>query len=236
MEAILPLNAIVIDDDALVASLLQVTLTNNGFNVVTADSAATAREALTQFEPDVAIIDLDLGAGPSGVDVAFLLHTTYPQVARLVLTNFPDLAMAGHNRSALPPNTSMYPKKSIADADQLLTAIENAAAGNLPSGPSADLLPGPLSNLSPGQIAILRMLAQGFTVAEIAERRDRSQSAIEKAITAIYKRLNLTDNKTLNPRTMAIRTYIETLGIPGKGDSQEGPEDLATSSDDPIDD
>ncbi|MFZ1362961.1 MAG: response regulator [Candidatus Nanopelagicales bacterium] len=216
VETILPLNAIIIDDDSLVASLLQATLTSNGFNVVTAASAAAAREALTQFEADVAIIDLDLGSGPSGIDVAHLLDTAYPQVARLVLTDYPDLAMAGHKQSSLPPNTIMFPKKSIANADQLLTAIADAAVGNLPAAPSAVLLPGPLANLSASQIAILRMLAQGLTVAEIAERRDRSQSAIEKAITAIYKRLELTDDKTLNPRTMAIRTYIENLGIPGQ--------------------
>ena len=217
VDTILPLNALVIDDDSLMASLLQATLSSNGFNVVTASSAATARDALTEFEPDVAIIDLDLGAGPSGIDVAYLLHTTYPRVARLVLTDYPDLAMAGHKRSSLPPNTAMFPKKSISDVDQLLAAIADAAAGSLPAAPSAIVLPGPLANLSAGQLVTLRMLAQGLTVAEIAERRNRSQSAIEKAITAIYKRLELTDDKTINPRTMAIRTYIENLGIPSQG-------------------
>lgn len=214
-----PLNAIVIDDEALVTTLLKSTLTSHGFNVVTADSAAAAREVLVDFDADIAIIDLDLGAGPSGIDIAYLLFTTYPHVARLVLTNFPDLALAGHKKSSLPPHTGMFPKESISDVDQLLLAIEEVAAGNVVTEPAAGRLPGPLSNLTANQIATLRMLAQGFTVAEIADRRHLSSSAIEKSITAIYKRLGLSGDKALSPRTLAIRTYIEHLGLPGRSGS-----------------
>lgn len=216
METIPRLNALLIDDENLLTTLLKSTLTNHGFEVATAASAAAARETLETFEADIAIIDLDLGAGPSGIDVAFFLHTTYPQVARLVLTNFPDLAMAGHKKSALPPHTGMFPKESISDIDQLLTAIENAVAGNVVANPVPGSLPGPLANLTANQVATLRMLAQGYTVNQIAEQRDRSASAVEKSITSIYKRLELPDSKALSPRTLAIRTYIEHLGLPSR--------------------
>lgn len=211
-----PLNAIVIDDEALVTTLLKSTLSSHGFNVVTAGSAAVARNTIADFDADIAIIDLDLGAGPSGIDIAHYLYTTYPHVARLVLTNFPDLAMAGHKKSSLPPHTGMFPKESISDIDQLLRVIEEVVAGNVVPQPTAGRLPGPLANLTVSQISTLRMLAQGFTVAEIADRRHLSSSAIEKSITAIYKRLGLSGDKALSPRTLAIRTYIEHLGLPGR--------------------
>lgn len=49
---------------------------------------ATAKEALllaAETRPDVAVVDLDLGEGPTGLDVAHRLREMFPRIGLVVL-------------------------------------------------------------------------------------------------------------------------------------------------------
>ena len=57
-----PLRILLVDNDQLVLSLLAQTLETEGFDVVGVLSEASAVAAAKTFDPDLAFIDVDLGA------------------------------------------------------------------------------------------------------------------------------------------------------------------------------
>jgi DNA-binding NarL/FixJ family response regulator len=51
-------------------------------------------EAFLESDPDVAILDVALGKGASGIDLAHVARDAYPATALLLLTRYPDLSTA----------------------------------------------------------------------------------------------------------------------------------------------
>ena len=60
---------LIIEDDAFLRGLLVEVLNGRGFTTHQADDAATAMNLIDEHDPDALIVDLDLGHGPSGLDV-----------------------------------------------------------------------------------------------------------------------------------------------------------------------
>ena len=81
---------LVVEDEPLMASLLSQVLTASGFDVETAGDVLEARAAIRNFDPDGILLDISLGDGPSGLDLAHVLHAQRPDIAIIVLTKYPD--------------------------------------------------------------------------------------------------------------------------------------------------
>mgnify|MGYP000216881390 CR=1 FL=1 len=61
---------LVVEDDRLTLGLLAETLAQSGFVVGAAASAAAARRLWDQMDPDAVVLDIDLGPGVNGFDLA----------------------------------------------------------------------------------------------------------------------------------------------------------------------
>ncbi|HEY7796363.1 MAG TPA: hypothetical protein VIB61_01135, partial [Microbacteriaceae bacterium] len=61
------LKVLFLEDDGLTRSSVSSALRSSGMTVVTASNAA---EAIEHSDADCALLDLHLGAGPTGIDVA----------------------------------------------------------------------------------------------------------------------------------------------------------------------
>jgi DNA-binding NarL/FixJ family response regulator len=68
------------------------------------------------------------------------------------------------------------------------------------------------------QVQVLRLLACGYTNAEIARRRKKSVSAVEQIIKTIFVNLEIQDSLELNQRVEATRIYIRAAGVPSRDD------------------
>ena len=55
---------LLVEDDALTLTLLESVIRTFGFHTYSAASATEAKVALTSFDPDLAILDIDLGPRP----------------------------------------------------------------------------------------------------------------------------------------------------------------------------
>ena len=60
---------LVVEDDDLLATLLKDVLQKSGFEVEIASNAADAIQLVENFDPDGALLDIHLGAGPSGLSL-----------------------------------------------------------------------------------------------------------------------------------------------------------------------
>ena len=105
-------SVVVVEDDAFMRSLLAEYLEKAGFLVSTASSAADARRQINAVDPDAVVLDIDLGPGPSGLDVAATLNTEGNEVGIVFLTQFSDPRFAGEELSRVHPKAEIFACKS----------------------------------------------------------------------------------------------------------------------------
>lgn len=84
---------LIVDDDAVFARTLARSFERRGYAVRTSDSVAGLDEALADFVPDDAVVDLRLGDG-SGLACVERLAALSPAMRILVLTGFASIATA----------------------------------------------------------------------------------------------------------------------------------------------
>ena len=205
---------LLVDDDPLMTSLLRDVLEQKGFEVNAASSVADARDALVAFDPDIALIDLELGGGPSGVDMAHLIHTQHPGVVIIILTRYPDLATAGFPDATLPPGAGFIRKDLVEDPDQIVAAIDAVVAERTDEVRHDRDGARAFEVLTPAQLEVLTLMSQGFDNDAIATRRGCSVSSVANLIAEIYKRLGIDPRGELNPRVEAVRQFAQVSGLP----------------------
>lgn len=201
------------EDDTLVSALLSHVIEAQGFEVRSATTAAAARDVAESFDPDVALIDIVLGDGPSGLDLAHALFVAHPGIGLLFLSKHPDPSTAGVADADLPPGAGFLRKSRVDDVDYLLEAIESVLNDDETRPFSGDES-SPLANLTKTQLVVLELMAEGFSNTEIAARRSTSVSAIEQSVSAVFKAMAIDARGPLNSRVEAVRRYIETVGLP----------------------
>jgi len=158
-----------------------------GFDAIYRHSAVSARKALVAHDPDVVIVDINLGEGPTGVQFGQWLHKAHPHVAQVYLTKFADPATAGFSQWDLPPGSSLLAKGRISDAQAVVTAVELALQESS-SVTRHDLVAiGPLSGLTKTQFAIIQLAAQGLANSAIATHRNTTERAVEQRLKAVYE-------------------------------------------------
>lgn len=206
--------ALVVDDERLIAALVSQALAGAGFEVEVAHSAAAASEAFATFDPDVAVLDISLGRGASGLDLAHLAAQSYPGTALLLLTRYPDLRTAQISEKELPANCGFLSKTSVGDASVLLDAVEAALRETSLLAEGSPGEAGPLACLTRTQLQVLRLAAEGYTTSEIARRRNCTVSAVEKILGTVYQRLGIVAGGAIHPRVEAVRIYASSAVMP----------------------
>lgn len=179
---------LIVDDEALVRTLLSDALSAAGFEVATAVNAAEARKSVHDFDPDVAVIDIHLGSGPSGLHLGHALHRGHPEIGLVFLTKYHDRNAGGLDGWDVPPGSAFLAKDHINDAQALTEAIESVLRGGSPPDERSE---GPLSVLTSTQLEILRLAALGLTNASIAKSRNTQEGTVEQRLQAIYSALGI---------------------------------------------
>jgi DNA-binding response OmpR family regulator len=64
---------LIVEDEQLVSALLEQTLQSVNFQTSRANNAVEAKRQIETFDPDIALLDIDLGPGANGIDVAHIL-------------------------------------------------------------------------------------------------------------------------------------------------------------------
>lgn len=205
---------LVVEDEPLVASLLCEVLEQAGFRTRSASNAADARDIADDFDPDAALIDINLGPGPNGIQLGQVLHQVMPGVALVFLTKYFDPHIANGGHGAVPPGSAFLSKDRIGDVRVLVESIESALLpGSIPT--HDDLSAGrSIAALPTAQIETLRLVALGLTNAAIAQRRGTSERAVERRLRAAYEALGIIASPDVNPRVEAVKRYVAEAGLP----------------------
>lgn len=205
---------LLVDDERLLCTTLAETLENYGMDTRCAFSAKEAKRLLAQFDPDVVIVDIDLGAGPSGIDFIGVVRRQYPEVVAMLLSKHPDSISAGYSSADIPEGVAYLRKSLVFDAQELVNAIDEAARGQNPPPRHDKATVTAIDNLTRTQRDVLHLMALGLSNQEISKRRGVTVSAVEQRITEINRTLGIVPDGTAVPRVLAIREYMSVVGVP----------------------
>jgi len=205
------MSLLVVEDDAFSRTTLSSSLEHQGFAVHPCATAAEASALGMQQPFDGAVLDLHLGPGPTGLDLAKALRRAQPSIGLVLLTSFPDTRLLVGSLAELPAGTVHLVKQNLSDMRLLTAAIDSVTAsdGNDAAKPSSDDTRIPLSD---GQVDTLRLLASGLTNAEIAQLRTVTLRSTEKAIARIARALNVPAFDDVNQRVALAVAYYRMSG------------------------
>ena len=206
-------SVLVVEDDALLRELLAVALERHGFSVDTAASASDAKRSFSRGDHAALVLDINLGPGPNGFDLAEVLRQQAPHVAIVFLTNVPDPRFVGRAPEDVPKGVAYLRKSSLGDVDALIVALDSALRGSGIDGLRQDRDPDrPLASLTRKQIAVLSLVAAGKSNAQIAEERGVSVKAIEDTISRAAQALGIDTQDEGNIRVAAARRFLAATG------------------------
>lgn len=161
--------------------------------------AATAEDALHRIpiaRPDVAILDIHLGEGPSGIEVCREVRSRFPEVHCLMLTAYRDDQSVF---ASIMAGASGYLLKGVG-ATSLVEAVRAVAAGHslLDPGVTAKVLErlrgAPCTNTPPlteRERAILQLIASGATNREIGETLYLAEKTVRNYVSGLLAKLGL---------------------------------------------
>jgi DNA-binding NarL/FixJ family response regulator len=207
----------VVEDEPLMRDLLRIALAQQPRLEISCvlGNAADALREIPRLRPSVAILDIDLGPGPSGIQLGLLLREECADIGIVLLSNH----FVPRFIATLPPETMRgwcyLLKKSLTDVAALERAVEGAANGLVVLDPYvvAQREPRPagaIDRLTVRQREILSFMAQGFSNAAIAEHLSLAVSTVGSQVDHIYRELGVDTNhpRDLNPRVLAVLRYL----------------------------
>jgi len=204
---------ILVEDDPFTRATLGDALALHGFDIrARVGTAHEAIEAQLLHDPQVALLDLALGVGASGIDVAIALRKKNPRIGIVFLTTYKDPRLINSNIPSLPEGAIFLNKLEMNSTAKIAVQISLAIVKPLTKRSFPWVRSGPLSSMSGIQIEILKDIAAGLSTAEIARTRGVTEQAIDKSINRISKNLGIPKSADSNMRVQIVRAYFENKG------------------------
>lgn len=203
------LTVLLADDHKLLRSGLKLLLQRNP-DLLVVGEAADGEETLRlfgQLEPDILLLDLSM-PNMDGMECLREIKSRRPDAKVIILTMHED---ENYIRQAMQAGASAYVQKSAADTD-LFKAIEAVQAGELYlSQQDSKLLlhvllsreqetvdkQAPYVLLSPREREVLRLIAHGYSLAEVAERLSLSIKTVDTYKVRLMEKLAATKKSEL---------------------------------------
>lgn len=190
---------LLVDDHKLMRAGLRALIEGApGMSVIgEADDGAMALEMVRRDSPDIVITDISM-RGIGGLELLAVLQREFPQVRVVILSMHAEKAYVDQT---LGTGARAYLLKDAA-MEELHLALQAVLKGDiyLSPGVSTKIIDGFIRNaesaqdvLTPRQREILKMLAEGISVREIARMGDTSVKTVEAHRAQIMERLNIRD-------------------------------------------
>lgn len=203
---------LIVEDDPFTRSTLAGALSHEGVEVaLSTGSAGEAMEFVKDQVVDAALLDLDLGIGPTGLDLAHALRRRLPEVGLVLLSSFADPRLTGRNLPDLPLGASYIEKRTIGDTSLLVDLLSSSLQSKVSQSPATNKQK-VSDRLTDVQIEIMRLVALGLSNAEIARRRFTTVKATENAISRLAKQLGFASDPIQNQRVLITREYVRLTG------------------------
>jgi DNA-binding NarL/FixJ family response regulator len=207
------LRVVIADDSVLLREGLSRLLEESGFEV--AGQAGDAEDLLRKVgahRPDVAVVDVRMPPTHTdeGLRAAHRIRAEHPDTAVLVLSQYVEEAYALELLSESTERTGYLLKDRVADVETFTDAVRRVAGGGSALDPEVvALLLGRRRREDPREREVLGLMAEGRSNAAIAEALVVTERAVEKHVTSIFSKLDLTPTVEDHRRVLAVLAYLK---------------------------
>jgi DNA-binding NarL/FixJ family response regulator len=206
------------EDDILLREGIARILTDVGLEVVAqAGDADELVRRTVAYRPDVAIIDVQMPPRreDDGLVAAVELRRRLPGLGVLILSQHCEAAFAEALIADRPEGVGYLLKERVGDVADFVDAIRRVASGGSALDPEVvrrmmgrRAPGGALAALTPRELEVLAAMAEGKSNLGIAQTLMVSQAAVEKYITAIFRKLPFTPDTTEHRRVQAVLLFL----------------------------
>jgi len=194
---------VICDDQAVVREGLEMILdADHEIEVVAlAEDGLRAFELAKEKKPDLVLMDLNM-PGMNGIQATREIKKHFPEIKVLVLTTFGEDDWVF---DAIRSGASGYLLKGT-PRQELVAAVKGTIAGRSHIDPSVGgkilaqvanssekKLTTLAADLSERELSILKLIAQGFTNADIAERLHLTKGTVRNYVSAVLSKLDVGD-------------------------------------------
>jgi DNA-binding NarL/FixJ family response regulator len=210
---------VVADDSTLLREGLVRLLEEGGLEVV--GQAADGEELLRKVrahKPDVAVVDVRMPPTHTdeGLRAAREIRAELPEVSVLVLSQYVEVAYARELLAESAEGLGYLLKDRVADVSALTDAVRRVGEGGSALDPEvvSQMLgrrrrDDPIEQLTPREREVLGLMAEGRSNGAIAAELVVSERAVEKHVTGIFSKLDLTSSSEDHRRVLAVLRFLD---------------------------
>jgi len=207
-ETTFKLKVLFVEDDQFTLKTVAELLERLGVTVLAVSSVSEAVRALTEYDANVVITDLDLGAGPDGSDLLRHVQEDYPWIGKVILTAHSSPELAVDTAQGLPDDVTFLIKSMASGQDIYEAILDSVDHGQKTRVMTLEPADG-IYVVSRSQGELLRMLADGLSNAAIARERNRTLPATESLIHRLFTSLGLPSDADTNQRVLAVKMWLQ---------------------------
>lgn len=124
-------SVLIVEDEGLFRDMLKISLNSlPGMEVVEAVSdGGAAIETAGQLQPDVVLMDIELGSEPNGIEAGKSIKQSHEDMGIIILSAHKDRQYLNMMAADEYSGWSYLLKQSVTDAGALVRAIEGATSG-----------------------------------------------------------------------------------------------------------
>lgn len=201
-------SAVVVDDEPLICSIIADILESEEWSVSQAHDALTAITAVKSTHAALIIADIDLGIGPTGIDVVQRARADNPDIGVVFITNLADPRITGKGWSTIPDDAAYIVKTAISSTAALRDAVNAALAGKSSATRPTSVVT-TTQSLSNTQIGVLKLVSEGLSNDDIAAARKTTVRAVERLLTRMMSASGVSPGPTA--RVQLARLYWDQL-------------------------
>lgn len=213
------MRVVVADDSTLLREGVVRLLEEAGIEVV--GQAGDGEELLRKVrahKPDVALVDVRMPPTHTdeGLRAAREIRAELPEVAVLVLSQYVEVAYARELLAESAEGLGYLLKDRVSDVEALTEAVRRVGEGGSALDPEvvSQMLgrqrrDDPLAELTPREREVLGQMAEGRSNAAIAAELVVTERAVEKHVTNIFSKLDLTASGEDHRRVLAVLRFLD---------------------------
>jgi DNA-binding NarL/FixJ family response regulator len=196
--------------------------------VESVDDLQSLIAAVDRHAPDAVLTDIRMPPTftTEGIEAARQIRERHPGTGVVVLSQYVEEDYAFELLKDGVAGLGYLLKERISDVDQLVRALEDVSRGGSALDPKVveGLLQrgaargsSPLTGLTDRELEVLQEMATGRSNASIAKTLFMSERAVEKHITAVFQKLQLSEEGEMNRRVSAVLAFLQAGGSPDRG-------------------
>ena len=205
----MPYNVLIADDQSIPRQLFELIVSSSDRYTLlySLESAAVAPIYCARYAVDLAILDVVMADGPSGLDAAERIKAQSPSTKVLIVTSMPEVSYLARAREI---GVDSFWYKEAGDAD-LLEVMDRTMAGESVYPDSTPVLmigSASSAEFTPSELVVLREMTKGLSNKDIAEKLVVEVSTVKKHISNMLQKTGFS-----NRTELAIEARVRGLVI-----------------------